>query len=577
MMNERTKTGLEILQAAVLLGVLGDVLLRHPPLGLNVLLFIGALAAAFVMLVLRRKREFWNAQTIALNAALVFFAACFTWRDSDALRGFDILAILAILAILTLPALKIKTPLAGVFHYMIGFIWSGISAGFAPFFLLFNDIKWKNIPQTGWSKHLIAVLRGLLIAAPIIFVFGALFVAADAVFQGLVERTFKIQPDEVVAHVFFIGFFSWTIAGYLRGSLVQNFSTDVAETFLESKAEDKPQILSVTQIKDEDVPKQVPSVTEIKDEDPPKAEEKPAAEEKPKAEEKKSWSWQHVDNTILPPVFTLGAIELSIILGLINLLFLSFVIIQIPYLFGGFELVQNTPDFKLADYARRGFGELVAVAALVLPILLGSHWLLRKDSPVNEKIYRVLAGIQIALLFVIMVSAAQRLFILTGNLGYGLTTVRFYPFVIMIWLAVVFVWFALTVLRGARERFAWGALWTALFILGAMHFVNPDDYIVRTNLRLMKEGRSFDADYNSSLGADAVPVLFENLAAMNPEQQCTVIRNLNRQRDKLVFKEDNIDFRSWNLARSNARNLLETNKETIFRVGCTSSSYSIRR
>jgi hypothetical protein len=34
------------------------------------------------------------------------------------------------------------------------------------------------------------------------------------------------------------------------------------------------------------------------------------------------------------------------------------------------ELVQNTPDFKLAEYARRGFGELVTVAALVLPILL---------------------------------------------------------------------------------------------------------------------------------------------------------------------------------------------------------------
>ena len=39
-MNERTKIGLEILQAAVLLGVLGDVLLRAMPWGLNVFLFI---------------------------------------------------------------------------------------------------------------------------------------------------------------------------------------------------------------------------------------------------------------------------------------------------------------------------------------------------------------------------------------------------------------------------------------------------------------------------------------------------------------------------------------------------------
>ena len=571
-MNERTKTGLEIIQAAVLLGVLGDVLLRQMPWGLNILLFIAALVAAMTMLILRRRREFWSGQTIALNVALVFFAAMFIWRDSAELKAFDTLAILTILAILTLPALKIKTQLAGVFHYIIGFAWSGLSAAFAPFYLAFGDIEWKSIPQTGWSKHLIAVLRGVAIAVPILLIFGALFVAADAVFQGIVERTFNISPDVVVAHIFFIGFFTWITAGYLRGSLIQNLSyeTAAADISITPKDEIKPQVASVTEIKDDEIRPQVASVTEIKDEEPPKV------EEEPKKEEKKSWSWQNFDNSVLPNLFTLGAIEISIVLGLINLLFLSFVIVQIPYLFGGFELVQNTPDFKLAEYARRGFGELVAVAALVLPILLVSHWLLRKDSPVNEKIYRVLAGIQIALLFVIMVSAAQRLFILTGNLGYGLTTVRFYPMVVMIWLGVVFVWFALTVLRGAREKFAWGALWSAIVVLGALHFVNPDDYIVRTNIRLMQEGRSFDAVYNSNLSNDAVPVLLENLPAMNSEQQCAVIRSLYYRRYDFAFNAKE-DFRSWNLSRRNAKNKLEANKETLFRAGCTSYSSSYRK
>ena len=84
---------------------------------------------------------------------------------------------------------------------------------------------------------------------------------------------------------------------------------------------------------------------------------------------KAAWSWANIDNSMVPG-FTLGTVEVGVILGLINLLFLSFVIFQLPYLFGGMELVQNTPDFKLAEYARRGFGELVAVAALVLPMLL---------------------------------------------------------------------------------------------------------------------------------------------------------------------------------------------------------------
>ncbi len=75
-MNERTKTGLEILQAAVLLGILGDVLLRDVRWGLNVLLFIAALTAALMMLVWRRRENFWNPQTIVLNAALIFLRRC---------------------------------------------------------------------------------------------------------------------------------------------------------------------------------------------------------------------------------------------------------------------------------------------------------------------------------------------------------------------------------------------------------------------------------------------------------------------------------------------------------------------
>ena len=548
-MNERTKTGLEILQAAVLLGVLGDVLLRQTPWGLNVLLFVGALAAAFVMIVLRRRQEFWNRQTIALNVALIFFGAMFVWRDSSELKIADFLAVLTILAVLSLPALRIKTQIAGVFHYIIGFFWSGLNAVFAPFFLLIGDIGWKTIPQTGWSKHLVSVLRGLVIATPLILIFGALFMAADAVFQGIIEKTLNIQFDVLVGHLFFIGFFAWVVAGYLRGSLIGGFAKD---SEINSSAK-------ISVVPNEEIKPQVSSVTE-------EIKEEKKREETPKEEKK---TWQNFDNSVLPHVFTLGAIEVSIVLGLINLLFLSFVIVQIPYLFGGFELVQNTPDFKLAEYARRGFGELVTVAALVLPILLVSHWLLRKDSPINEKIYRVLAGIQIALLFVIMISAAQRLFILTGNLGYGLTTIRFYPMVVMIWLALIFVWFALTVLRGAREQFAWGALWLALFVLGTLHVFNPDDYIVRTNIRLMKEGRSFDAVYNSSLSDDAVPVLLENLPTMNFEQQCRVKWKLSRRLDEVKTKND---FRSWNFSRWTARNAMIRNAENFDTSTCPSNT-----
>jgi hypothetical protein len=374
------------------------------------------------------------------------------------------------------------------------------------------------------------VLRGLLIAAPLLLIFGGLFVAADAVFEGVVNRTFNIVPDVVISHIFLTVFFTWVTAGYLRGFLFEIFALETVDMGMNAPSA----VVSVTEPVEEKIEAETAADT--------KEEEKP-----------KQRNWQDFDNSILPKVLTLGGVETAIVLGLLDLLFLSFVIIQIPYLFGGMDLVQNTPDFKLAEFARRGFGELVAVSALVLPILLVSHWLLRKDRPVNEKLFRVLAGIQIVLLFVIMASAAQRLLLLTGPVGYGLTTTRFYPMAFMIWLAVVFCWFAVTVLRGARQHFAWGMIWSALFILGALHFVNPDAFIVRTNLRLMQQGREFDARYNAHLSADSVPVLMEGLPAMNPEQQVEVRSILSTKMSIVCTGED---FRSWNWSRSVARSLI---------------------
>jgi hypothetical protein len=543
-MNERTKTGLEILEASLLLGVLGDAMLRSGQFGLNVLLVILGVSAALCMLVIRRRPELWSKETALLHVALVFFAACFAWRSSGELLFLDAFVILTILAVLTLPALQVKTQLAGVSHYAISWMWAAISSAFAPFILLIDDIAWKTIPQTGWTKHLISVLRGLAIATPILIVFTALFMAADAVFQGVIEKTFSINPAILFGHLFLISVISWLSAGYLRASLNGSFHRETAEIIPtpNAEAELKQQPLSITETIEQ--PSETPKET-------------------PKPEPQKNESWMNFDNSILPNWATLGAIEVCIVLGLINLLFLSFVITQIPYLFGGFELVQTTDGLKLADYARRGFGELVIVAALVLPILLTSHWLLRKGSMKLEWIFRILAGIQIALLFVIMISAAQRLFVLTGNLGYGLTTVRFYPMVFMIWLALVFVWFAMTVLRGVRSQFAWGAFWTGVFILAGLHFMNPDDFIARTNIRLMQEGRQFDAYYHATLSDDAVPALMEAIPLMNNTGKCEM-----QYRVKIGLQQGVTAFRNWNYSRQIAHEKMNEAGEIMSLQGC---------
>jgi hypothetical protein len=521
-MNERTKKGLEIVQAAFILGILGDTLLRATPWGLNFFLWIAALAAGLWVVTVRYRKETPKMNSLLLHGALIFFAVMFVWRDSVQLMVFDVLAILMILAVLTLPAMKLKMQQSGLAHYALGWVYSGFNLFISPLFLITYDIKFKGVPRNTTTKHLAAVLRGLLVAFPILLIFGALFVAADAAFQDLIQKTFRIDFALVIGHLFWISALTWVVAGYLRGTAFFILDKDAGESSGEGSND-----AGIS-----------PDELDLK-------------EKTGKAEKTKTWDLQDINNSSFPSYFTFGTVELSVVLGLMNLLFLAFVIVQVPYLFGGMELVQNTENLKLAEYARRGFGELVFVSALVLPVLMAAQWLIKKDDKTAIATYRVLACVQILLLFVIMLSAAQRMLLYTGTSGYGLTVARFYPMAFMIWLAVVFLWFAATVLRGLRNRFAWGTLWSALVFLAVVHVFNPDDFIARTNIDLVRHGRPVDTFYLAELSDDALPALVDGMPNLSAEQQCIIKKKISRRAGK---SEIEADLRTWNWSRWRAGN-----------------------
>jgi len=260
--------------------------------------------------------------------------------------------------------------------------------------------------------------------------------------------------------------------------------------------------------------------------------------------------------------FALGSIETGVLLGLLDLLFLAFVVVQVRYFFGGSALVHATTGLTYSEYARRGFFELLAVAALVLPLLLFTAWLLRPDDAVAQRCFRWLAGIQIGLLFVIITSAFQRLRLYEAE--YGLSEQRLYPTAFLVWLAVVFVWFSLTVMRGERERFAFGAMVAGFLLIAALHLVNPDALIARTNLARARTTGKFDAHYAASLSDDAVPEMVRGLSAVNPAERCELAKALLGR----LPSATGTDWRSWSYARAQAREILQTNQSAL-QAACT--------
>ena len=247
-------------------------------------------------------------------------------------------------------------------------------------------------------------------------------------------------------------------------------------------------------------------------------------------------------------------IEAGVVFGLIDALFMVFVGVQFRYLFGGAARVESSSSLTYAEYARRGFFELVAVAALVVPFLLFTHWLLPRGYARLHRFYVCLAAVLVVLVFVVMASALQRMRLYQE--AFGLTELRLYTTAFMVWLFAVFAWLAFTVLRGRRDRFAFGAVMAGLAVLVCLNGLNPDALIVRRNAAIAGDDRPFDSEYALNLSPDSVPSLVANFDEVPPQERCTVGRELRRR-----YLNSDGDWRTWNWGRYRAHSAVSPSGE----------------
>ncbi|HEX6700761.1 MAG TPA: DUF4173 domain-containing protein [Gaiellaceae bacterium] len=467
-----------MLAAALGLGALGDALLRATPWGLNVAIWVLALAAAATLLLRRVSRgRLW------LCASFLGFGLATAWRDSTTLKALDLFAAAVSLALAFLPR-STKVRQAGLAEVGGGIVRLGWGATSGTFSVLFEDVSWDEVPRGRLAVHAVAVGRGLAIGVPLLLVFGGLFVAADAVFQGLVTDALRVGNP--LTHLAIAVVCAWVAAGVLRSVVV------------------------------------------------------PAKESAP--------------GRSAP---SLGIVETCVVLGVLDALFAAFVAVQFRAAFGGAAYVERTTSLTYAAYARRGFFELVVVAALALPLLVAADWLVERRSRRDTILFRALAGLLIALLFVVMASALERMRLYQR--AYGLTELRLYSTAFMLWLAAVCCWFLATVLRGRRRAFAVGVVVTGLAAVLTLNVLNPDGLVARIDVDRARPMRHpLDVRYVTHLSADAVPTLVARLDRMRPEGRAAVARALLHR-----WGGASHDWRTWSLARATAERTVRSHRAEL--------------
>ena len=493
-----------LLAAGLALGIAGDALLRAPgPFGLNVSLWVAAIVVAAVVLQ-RRAGAGMEGWRLAWLVVAGVSAAGLAWRDSPALKLLALGCVTVGFALAAYRAGGAWVRRAGLVQYARAWGTGALHAWTAGTLVLADAARSRrpsDRDRKGPPRRVMAVVRGLLIATPLVLVFGALFAAADAVFEDLVLRLVRVDLDvELIAsHLVLVAVCGWLVTGYLRG-----FLTGTELTPLRGLWRDGARLTGVP--------------------------------ERP----------------------TLGITEVATVLAVLDLLFLLFVVVQFRYLFGGDALVQVTPDLTYADYARRGFFELVFAVVLVVPLLLAADWLLARRKPGDDLVFRALAGAQIGLVLAITASALYRLRLYHAS--YGFTESRFYAMVLLVWIGLMLAWLAATVLRGRRDRFAFGALVGGLGTIALLFVVNPDAIVARTNVARLASADAavdavvdaaarFDVAYATSLSADAAPILIEALPALPADVQCPLARHLLRR----WSSEREASLRTWSWSAARAR------------------------
>lgn len=486
-----------IVSFALVLGILVDFLFYQKPIGISFFVF-NAIAIVFTLILAQKfDKKISRIQYFILISILLFSAGVFL-RTSSFLAFFNIIGSLYLLFFfLTLFLNKNISDFrfSKYFIYPLSFFLKSFPS--ASKFIR----KCKNaIPENNkvGSKKFRSVIKGMIIAIPFLVIFILLLSSADQVFQAYVEKFIKIDLDfRIILRALKVLFVSYLFLGIFSKIMKSEGSEEI------KGSGQRPEPTS-----------------EFSGE----LEKLESAENKTK--ENKSSNF----------------IESSTVLVLIELLFLSFIIIQFFYLFGGKDYVWGIEEYiTYSEYAKKGFYELICVSIISFLLIFAIDEAGKRETSKEKKIFKILGAILVLEISVIVCSAFTRMSVYVE--GYGLTFSRFLVFAFLLWIFFVFLGFLYKMLLEKRKE----VFFLSVFCLSIMFWVginalNPDAFIARKNIARLAQDKKLDRFYLFRLSADAIPetVKIFQMDDIDKEIKIEVARDLYYRCDYLLGRPSSV-------------------------------------
>jgi len=443
---------------ALIIGWSFDLLYWGKPLGISFFIQVVLLLAGLVILS-RLEEKSPVTKSLPLIGVILVFSSLGFFREEPFTRTLNHLMTIGFLGLFLLSFRGGRWFAYNLSDYIVGAFRLFVSSIELPFKSLTTKKEEgeDSGKRPGWKKSL-PYIRGILLALPIVAVLASLLAEADPIFSKWLQDIIELlKIEKLPEYILRLVLISiWT---FLTGGLLLHALFKSEEETLVGI--DKP--------------------------------------------------W--------PPRF-LGFIETTIILGSVNLLFISFVTIQFRYFFGGDKNI-SLEGFTYSEYARRGFGELLAVAFFSLFLFMALSAITKREKKRDRITFSVLTGTLTASIGVILISSLQRLALY--ETVYGFTRLRTYSHLCVLWIGVLFLAILILEIFQGWRYFTLASLAAVAGFVLTMNVINVDGLITRQNIqRLKTEEASLDTHYLKTLSNDAIPdliLLAEDPALTERESQ----------------------------------------------------------
>ncbi len=208
--------------------------------------------------------------------------------------------------------------------------------------------------------------------------------------------------------------------------------------------------------------------------------------------------------------------DVSIILGTLCVVFGLFILIQVKYLFAGSQLPNG---LNYADYARRGYGELLRATVLASAVIYFT--VAGTKDAVQTRLRSILPSVLVVLNGIVVLSAWKRLSLYES--AYGWTMARFVARLGLICILLGSILLLLWVNRLISARRLFGYSWYVVaIVLMIAAILNPIGIITERNIT-ERSNREVPIDYAylNHLSADSYPAVCKYahlLKAKNPAE-----------------------------------------------------------